>query len=432
MSDLRRLALAGLAAAALALPAGCGDDDDPLRVGVLVECSGILKAFGDATLAGAELPIEERDGSAGGRPVELVKGCTELTLSTPLITETRRLIEDEGVDVVVGPVGETEGVLLRRIARRYPDVTFLLSASAAQEATLREAQPNVFRFSADAAQAAAGLAAYAYHELGWRRAAVAFDYVQASWGSAAGFAAEFCSLGGTVDSQGAFTATRADRAVARQLARDADGVFLTDAFNSAAEFLGAYRHAVGRRLPARLLLNGYWLSQPHQLAPKGVDLTGVIVGGDIPFDSERPEWRRYVRAYADAFPELPSDSAGDLLVIPYYLSTEALARALDDVDGDIGPGGEALRSALARVEFVGPTGPIRLDANRQAVVSVHLRRVSGRGDSVTTRPFRIVKHVDESYGGIFTPRTPVPSLSGPGPELSLRCPHGDPPTWARG
>lgn len=423
--DLRQLVLAGLAAAALALPAGCGDDEEPLRVGVLVECTGILQAFGDATFAGAELPIKERDGSAGGRPVELVKGCEEIGSTTPLIVETRRLIEDEGVDVVVGPVGETEGLLMRKLAAHYPDVTFLLGASATQEVTLRAAQPNVFRFSADAAQAAAGLAAYAYNDLGWRRAAVAFDYPASSWASTAGFVAEFCSLGGTVDSQGAFIATRADRGLARRLARDADGVFLTDGFYNAAEFLRAYGDQV-ERLPARLVLNGYWLSQPHQLAPNGVDLTGVVVGQDIPYDSERPEWRRYMRAFADAYPDLPRDSGGDLLVIPYYLSTEALARALDSVDGDIGPHGEGLRSALARVRFAGPTGPIRLDANRQAIVSVHLRRVSPRGDRVTTEPFRIVKQVDQSYGGRFTSRTPVAS------PFALDCRHGDPPPWARG
>ena len=423
--DLRRFALAGLAAAGLALPAGCGHDEDPLRVGVLVECTGILKAFDDATFAGAELPIKERDGSAGGRPVELVKGCEEIGSTTPLIVETRRLIEDEDVDLVVGPVGETEGLVMRKLATRYPDVTFLLGASATQEVTLRDAQHNVFRFSADAAQAAAGLAAYAYHDLGWRRAAVAFDYPASSWASTAGFVAEFCSLGGTVDSQGAFVATRADRGLAKRLARDADGVFLTDGFYSAAEFLRAYGQHV-KRLPARLVLNGYWLSQPHQLAPEGVDLTGVVVGGDIPFDSESTEWRRYVRAYAEAYPDLPRDSAGGLLVIPYYLATEALARALDTVDGDIGPHGQKLRSALARVRFVGPTGPIRLDANRQAIVSVHLRRVSPRGNRVTTRPFRIVRRVDESYGGRFTSRTPVPS------PFALDCRHGDPPPWARG
>src|SRR5262245_61324815 len=166
-ADARRAVLALLAAASLVLPLGCGGDDDPLKVGVLVDCSGLLEAFGDSELAGAELPIEQRDGTAGGRPVELVKGCTEVSSLTLTIARVRSLIEEDGVDVVVGPVGEPEGVVMRRLASRYPDVTFILTASAAQESTMRDSQPNVFRFVADAAQSAAGLANYAYRELGW-------------------------------------------------------------------------------------------------------------------------------------------------------------------------------------------------------------------------------------------------------------------------
>ena len=77
--------------------------------------------------------------------------------------------------MVIGPVGEPEGVLVRRLAARYPDVTFVLGASSAQEATLSDPQPNVFRFVADGAQSTAGLAAYAYRDLGWRRAGLVMD-----------------------------------------------------------------------------------------------------------------------------------------------------------------------------------------------------------------------------------------------------------------
>jgi branched-chain amino acid transport system substrate-binding protein len=424
-ADPRRLAAVALAAAALSAHVGCGGSDDPLRVGVLVDCTGVLEAFGEGTFAGAELPFRERDGRAGGREVELVKGCTEVAALTLAISQTRRLIEEEGVDVILGPVGDTEGVLMRRLAPRYPNVTFILGATAAQEATLRVSQPNVFRFGADGAQSAAGLADYAYRELGWRRAAVAFDYVAASWDATAGFVAEFCSLGGTVEDQGAFVADRADRAVAARLARKSDGVFVSDGFYPVGEFLRAYARAVGN-LPPRLLLNGYGLSLPGALPPEGVDLSGVVMGGDIPLRSERPEWRRYLRAFARAFPELPRAAARDQLVLPYYVGMEGLARALERTGGEIGPGGRTLRRALARVAFTGPMGRIHLDTHRQAVVSVHLRRLSTDGDRVSTRPVRVIDDVDESFGGTFTPRTPTPSL------FSLRCHRGKPPPWARG
>ncbi len=46
----------------------------------------------------------------------------------------------------------------------------------------------------------AGLADYAYHELGWRRAVTVTDLQNNvfNWTQSAGFIAEFCSLGGTI------------------------------------------------------------------------------------------------------------------------------------------------------------------------------------------------------------------------------------------
>ena len=414
-----------MAAASLGLVAGCGGGDEPLRVGVLVDCSGLLESSEQGELAGAELPFEQRDDAAGGRRVEIVKGCTEITSLTLTIARARSLIEEEGAEVVIGPSGEPEGVLMRRLAPRYPDVTFILSASVAQEATLRDSQPNVFRFVADGAQSAAGLGTYAYKDLGWRRAAVVFDYAPVSWDATAGFVAEFCSLGGEVKSQGPLAPDAGNRALAARLARGSDGVFLTTGFFGPTEFLGAYSRAV-RHLPERLVMNGYGLSLPHALTPHGVDLSGVVLGGDIPQAAERPEWRRYLRAFANAYPELPPSTARDQIVVPYYVGAEGLARALERVDGDIGPGGRKLRAALARVEFQGPMGPIRLDGNRQAVVSVHLRRLTIHGERVTTRPVRVVRGVNQGYDGIFTHHIPPPAA------FELRCEHGEPPAWARG
>ena len=424
-ADPRRFATILLAAGALAMPVGCGSHEDPFRVGVLVDCVGILQPKGAGMLAGAELPFRERDFSVGGRKVELVKGCTEVSALTNPILAARRLIEDEGVDVVMGPVGDTEGVVMRDLAARYPDVTFILAATAAQDATLRKSQQNVFRFVADGAQSAAGLASYAYRDLGWRRAAVAFDYVPSAWEATAGFVAEFCSLGGRVDVQGAFEAAPPDRRLAGRMARQADGVFLSSGFYSPGEFLTAYDRAV-THLSRRLILNGYGLSLPQALTRPGVDLTGVVLGGDIPFAAETPDWRHYIRALETTYPDLPPGAAHDQVLVPYYVGAEGLARALNEVDGDTGVHGKRLRSALARVRFDGPMGPIRLDSRRQAIVSVHLRRLVTAADRVTTRPVRVVPGVDESYSGIFTPTTPTPSA------FALRCRRGEPPAWARG
>jgi branched-chain amino acid transport system substrate-binding protein len=334
--------------------------------------------------------------------------------------------------VIVGPVGETEGIVVRRLAARYPNVTFLLGASGAQATTLSDPQPNVFRFVADGAQSTAGLAAHAYTDLGWRRAALVMDPLAPhSWEQAAGFVSEFCALGGTVVSRDPLLSQPApDRELGARLSREVDGTMLITTGSSPTHFLRAYDRGTAR-LPRRLVLAGFAFAQPDGLSPggpppRGVDLSGVVLGGDLPLDSERPQWRRQQRAYARAFPRLAPESAHGPLEHPPYMAAEALARALERVDGDLGRGGRRLRAALSRLAFDGPAGPVRLDRNRQAVVSVHLRRVEGRGQRARTVPFRVVEEVDQSFGGTFDGGTPAPSFESP------KCRRGPVPAWAAG
>jgi branched-chain amino acid transport system substrate-binding protein len=444
MAELRLLAMG--AAACLALgSAGCGEQEPPIRVAVLTECIGTLEASKESILAAAQLPFIERGArlrgtdpaaglegaSFGGRPVEMLVGCTLVSNLSGLIIEVRRLIESGGADVVVGPVGDTEGIIVRRLAARYPNVTFVLGASGAQATTLSDPQPNLFRFVADGAQKTAGLAAHAYTDLGWRRAALVMDPPPHSWESAAGFVAEFCALGGTVVSRHVLLAglapggEAADRELGARLAREVDGTLLIATSFSPAQFLRAYRRRT-TRLPQRLVVNGFAFARPGGLSPGRVDLSGVVLGGDVPLTSERPQWRRQEQAYARAFPQLRPDSAHGPLEFAPYMVAEALARALERVDGDLGRGGRRLRAALSKVAFDGPAGPVRLDRNRQAIVSVHLRRIEGRGRRARTVPFRVVEEVDQSFGGAFDAGTPAPSFESP------KCRRGPVPAWAAG
>jgi branched-chain amino acid transport system substrate-binding protein len=445
MLEPLRLLAAAAAATCLALAAtGCGEDRRPVRVAVLTECAGPLETSKESILAAAELPFIERgarlrgdrpidgleDARVRGRPVKFLVGCTTAVNDlTRQIVEVRRLIESGRADVIIGPVGESEGVLERRLAARYPDVTFVLGEGQAQAAPLSDPQLNLFRFTADGAQSTAGLGAYAYRDLGWRRAGVAMDPPPGSWEAAAGFVAEFCALGGRVVSRellfGGFNDPRMearDRAIGVRFRREVDGTMLIATFNSTAAFLRGYGPRAG--LSRRLVLNGGGFFFPGGLSPGGIDLSGVVLGNDVPPQSERPQWRRYVRAFAQAFPRLPPESAHGLAEFPAYMGAEAVARALHRLDGDLGPRGARLRAALAKVAFDGPTGPVRLDRNRQAVVSIHLRRIVGTGQAAHTVPVRVVHDVDQSFGGAFSAHTPAPSLESP------KCRRGPVPAWA--
>src|SRR6187431_2661822 len=100
------------AVAILLAATGCGGGQDPVRIGVLADCQGALRALEDAELSAAELPFLRRGArlagkaptagitaaTVAGRKVELVTGCSEVGEEAVFVDEARRLVEAEDVD----------------------------------------------------------------------------------------------------------------------------------------------------------------------------------------------------------------------------------------------------------------------------------------------------------------------------------------------
>jgi branched-chain amino acid transport system substrate-binding protein len=436
-----RIVIAGcalaLAAALVAAVAARGTARDPIRVGVLTDCSGLLGPTKELVLAGAALPLLDRGGirhedgrvtgaKVGGLEIELVPACTEFTYFHLLILATRRLIEDDGVDVVLGPAGVGEGVVLRELAAHYPGVTFLEGPPLPQEATLRHSRPNLFRFSPDGAQTTAGLGTYAYRELGWRRAVVVGEgFFGDGWELAAGFVAEFCALGGEVVGRDWLSLFLPDPSrSARRHAAQADGlVVLAD--SSPATYLAAYGRAVGS-LKRRLLLGGSAFLDPRSLSLPGVDLRGVVRAGHIPLDPDVTTMRTFQARFERVFPELPPGPAKDVFVVPFYTAMSAVVSAVEQTGGELGDGQRDFRASLSSLELAAPQGKVRLDRNRQAIAPVYLERIeSSPGRPAAVEAVRTIRDVDQSFGDIFSAHTPRPSATKPA------CESRRPPSWAR-
>ena len=424
----RRALIVGAVGVLAIAAAGCGSNEQPVRIGVLADCQGSLRGFQDAQLSGAELPFlrrgahlvgtSPREGVSaieiGARRVELVLGCQETGEHAVYIEEARRLLEAEHADVVMGG----SSVVTRDLAHRYPDAVFVSTFWDEQEVTLRRPATNLFRFTPDYAQQEAGLGAYAYHVLGWRRASIVAGNDNPGWAGAAAFTAEFCSLGGTVI---ATAYTGGADAVTRALAARPDGVatFLiplddqVPILRSLAATLGA---------PRRLLLWGQSLLDPTLLGTLGVRLDGVVSTTWLPSSPPSPALRDFRRRWHAAFPGIPGVLGGDPVVIGYYNSMEAILTALERVhSADLTSG---LESELKRVRLDLPGGRVSLDRNRQAVRDGYLSRIVAHGGTQTLEPVRVVPRVEQTFGGLLS------SAPAPGPGTQP-CRKGSPPAWAQ-
>jgi len=312
---------------------------------------------------------------------------------------------------------------VRDLARRYPRVTFLIGDSRAQETTLHDPAQNVFRFTPDEAQATAGLGAYAYHRLGWRRAAVVVADTAQNWPQAAGFIAEFCSLGGQVERVP--TPRDGPGNAANRVPANADGVAAMTRFvGDTAAFVAAY----ARREPnlaRHLLLGPDSLVFADRKTLRGLAplLNGVVVSSPAEYQTTGSAWQEFVRKYSARFRNVATleNPAADPIFVTYYTAAEALAQALDRSHS----GGSALKDALAKTTIDGPAGPVRLDHNRQAIVSTYLVRLDPASKWLAPT-MQVVPQVEQSFGGYFNAGTPPPSLTQPG------CHRTTPPVWARG
>jgi branched-chain amino acid transport system substrate-binding protein len=425
-----------LAAALLAVAAAsCSGGEEPVRIGLLTDCRGLFSGYEDAMLAGAELPLLKRGArltngkpSGGvsaarvaGRDVELVRGCTESSEHTILVEEARRLVEVDGVDALVGAVGESDSLVVRELARRYPEVVFIPAWSGAQELTLRHPAANVYRFDTDEAQDVAGLGTYAYRDLGWRRAAVVADASAVGWQEEAAFVAEFCALGGTVTARLSTQSELGNPRVLRTL-RGVDGVAAL-AFGglfSPSGFLPALARAVGSP-ETRLVAGAYVLDDTNTLVPIAGLPAGVVGVSSIPPVNTTPAMRAHRKAFSTAFPGLPPEDAETAIVLAFHDAMEGLLHGLEAAEGDLSDGRQRLRDELARVRVDLPSGPVRLDRNHQAVRNTYVKRLSREGE---LQLVRVVPEVEQTFGGLLSEAPP------PGPG-SQPCRRATPPPWAR-
>ncbi len=413
-------------------------DSGEVRIGLVTVCEGFYGLTSEPSIAGAELPLLRRgatlagprptdgvaDATVAGKSVRLFFGCGDQTGETAL-AETRRLVEQVGVDVLIGPGYIGEGLAIKEYARSRPDVTFV-ATSPAQALTLHDPVPNLFRFAPDGAQLMAGVGAYAFHDLGWRKAVTVADDQSFDYTQVAGFVAEFCALGGTVEQVWVPPSQQTSPSYYAQLPQNVDGYVAAGFALNTLGFVNALPGLRGNL--AEEVVGGILSSNLEVIGSQANRFVGVVYGENVPGLAGTPSpgqraWRRYVREFSTTFPEYAA-LASSGFPIAHTNAMEAVLESLEAVEGDLSGDQEEFQARLARTELDAPNGPILLDANRNAVAPNYLRRVTKTANGLTMRTHATLPEVEQAFGGYFTSSVPLG-------RDTIECRTGDPPPWAR-
>jgi len=376
-----------------------------IKIGGLATLEGPFAVPGQDSFRGMELALNEFKNSAGqwevaGKKITLIKEGSDATPDVAL-AKAKKLIEQDNVDILIGPLSGDEGLLaIKPYAKQNPEKTFINGSSAAQDTTFRDPAPNFFRFSTDGAQWQAGLGTYAYDVEGYRRMALVAEDYSFPYTQVGGFMYEFCAKGGhVVQKFWVPLGTKDYSAVVSGIPADIDALYVALGGADAINFLSQYQ-AAGGKAP---MVGGSITVDQTVLGAKAEIPEEYIIGtpsaGPIADSNDEPAWLAFVKAYQDAWPadqRLPSPS---LFAHAYYIETKAALLALKEVNGDLSGGQKKFMEALSKLKFDTPTGPVSLDANRNAIANQYVTIVAKKDDGTLYNKVQsVTKNVDQTLG----------------------------------
>jgi branched-chain amino acid transport system substrate-binding protein len=385
-------------AAATAVMGAAWAQQGPIKIGLLATLEGPFAAGGADGMRGAEMAVKQRNGTVAGRKIEIIKASSDAKPDVA-VNATRKLVEQDKVDIMVGPLSGGEGIAVKDYSKTQPNITFINGSSGAQAATLVSPSTNFFRFNTEGAQWMVGLGKAAMDK-GYKRVMVIAEDYAFPYSQVQGFMAEYCRLGGKVPEKAWVPLGAKDySSVIAKIPKDVDALLVILGGADAVNFLTQYENAGGDKP----MLGGSITVSQDVLNYKGKrreSLIGTLSAGPIADSFDGADWKAFVANYKASYPVsaggFPSPS---LFAYVYYQNMKAALDGLDAVKGDLSGGQAKYREALSKMVLKTPTGDVKLDANRQAIGTTFVTEVvKDAQGNLFNKVNRKVDNVDQTLG----------------------------------
>jgi branched-chain amino acid transport system substrate-binding protein len=367
-------ALSALLAAGCAAPGGGGssaqDTSQPLKVGFIAGLTGTAAAPAADMKNGFELYWESSGGKVAGRKVETFiendEGKPEVGLSV-----ARRLVEQQKVDVVVGPHFANVGTAVAQYLATT-DTPMIYPIPASSE-FLKKPIPSMFLAGGTASQFTQPLGKWAAQK-GYKKAAtISSDY---SFGHeiAGGFTNTFTDYGGTVGDQIWVPLGTTDYGpfVSKIAAGNYDVVFDGLQAQDAVVFQQAWGDfGLAKKGPA-LLASPSTVDQ-SLLRTMKESAVGTYSTGHFAEGRSEGETAKFVAAYEKKYGKIPGYYAAS-----GYFGAQITAAALEKLNGKI-PNSAAFITTAKKLNLADSVfGPIKMDAHGNINMNVYIRKVEPR------------------------------------------------------
>lgn len=358
-----RLACAVLGTALLgSVFAGCGSKEsgDTIKVGANFELTGNVANYGNATIEGLQLAIDEANEAGGinGKKLELVS-VDDKSEAAESINAATKLISDDDVKVIVGPA--TTGLVLAETQTATDaKVPIIAPCATSPEATVEngKVKPYVFRSCFIDPQQGEVMATFAAKDLKAKTAVIYVDNSSDySKSLAKVFREKFEAAGGKVVMEEAFLQKDQDFKATLTKLKTA---------NADVMFVPAYYEEVGKivKQAREMGINSAILGTDGWDDTKVVDIAGADALNNTFFSTHYSEKDAEVQGFIEAYKKKYNRAPNVFAALGYdagKMLVDALKRA---GSGDT----EKIREALeATKDLKVGTGTISMDKNHNPI-----------------------------------------------------------------
>ena len=379
--------LHALAAASLMAFGTAATAAEDIKVGTVLSFSQVMGVYGNAIMDGFKMAVDEAGGSVAGRKIVVV-GEDDKNDPKVALQLVRRLIKDEKVDFLLGPVGSHIVQAIREDAHKSK--TFLLVANAGNDEVTRElCSPYIIRTSFSNWQWNYPLGEYAAEKVGKRAAVVGANFV-AGKQMAAAFRSGFEAKGGKVVEEAWPAMGTADFSTVftglRRIEGELDAVWSFIPGSGTVNYVNQYAQAKLKPVNMGPQSN----ADDFFFKAMGDNAVGVIGSGHYVVTMDTPRNKAFVEAFRKRYNRLPA-----AVDVQGYDSGRLMIEAVKRVKGNLSDK-QAVRKAMLDAEIDSPRGYFKIDpASGNVIQNIYITKVVKRGDALAHEVLHTVQKVQD-------------------------------------
>ncbi|WP_432344642.1 ABC transporter substrate-binding protein [Shinella yambaruensis] len=370
-------ALLTVAALAPGLAGEAKADEAPIKLGIVAPMSGPNARYGAFSMHGAELAVKEINDAGGvnGHKIELYNADSQ---GTPVegVSATRRLIDQDEVDFVIGdvsssvtlamqPVAEDAGVLLLNAASSNPKITYGAGVGGFKW-TYRNYPTDENR--------AYVVAKYAAEQRGFTKFAVLS--VDSDYGrSAIEFTKKYLpEFKGEILSEDYYKEGEVDfRSVLAKIRDGGAQAIIMYGLADTTPIIARQMVELGLAGKVTLVGNGEFNTE-KTIASAPTALEGAVEAAAWLPAWDSPESKAFVEKFTTTYNEAPNNHA-----YVHWDTVNLLAAAVREA-GSVER--EAVRDALSKIKYKSPVGEVTFDDHNQARLPMILLQIEDGKPSI--------------------------------------------------